>query len=70
MKPQSVDRLTELIGKGYDLTLKDIDEFDYLTTQVDWEVSCRSIDAVTLIITDPIYKGDIPSDYFETEDAG
>ncbi|GAA0456694.1 MULTISPECIES: hypothetical protein [Sphingomonas] len=65
MKPATVERLTELIGKGYDLTLDDMSEFDFLTTQMDWEDACRAIDAVKLIITDPIYEGDVPADYFE-----
>jgi len=67
MPLQTLDRLTELIGKGYNLSLEDMNEFDFLSTQVDWEVSCRAIDAVRLIITDPIYKGDIPEDYFDAD---
>ena len=69
MTQKPLERLTELIGKGYDLTLDDMTEFDFLTTQVDWDVACRSIDAVTLIISDPIYKGDIPPDYFDDSEA-
>lgn len=68
MKPQTLDALSVVIAKGYDLTLEDAQEIDFLTTQVDWEVACRAFDAVRLIITDPIYQGDIPADYFDTED--
>lgn len=63
--PQSLERLTELIGKGYDLTLDDASEIEFLATQVEWEVWCRACDGVRLIITDPIYQGDIPFDYFD-----
>lgn len=66
MKPQeAVERLTELIGKGYDLKLEDMSEFDALSVQLDYPDACRAIDAVNLIISDPIYTGDIPFDYFE-----
>lgn len=69
MPQLTIDRLTELIGKGYDLTLDDMPEFDALSVQLDWPDACRAIDAVKLIITDPIYKGDIPADYFGEDEA-
>lgn len=65
MPQQTLERLTELIGKGYDLTLEDMIEFDALSVQLDYSDACRAIDALTLIITDPLYKGDIPPDYFD-----
>jgi len=63
-----MDKLSELLSKGYDLTLEDAIEIDVLTTKIDYEDACRAMDAARLIICDPLYKGDIPSDYFDVED--
>ncbi len=65
MSQPKLEALTAIAGKGYDLTLDDMLEFGALSTQVDWEDACRAIDAVKLVIDDPIYKGDIPADYFD-----
>lgn len=68
MSPQTHEALSELIAKGYDLTLEDMTEIEFLQMQLPWEDACRSIDAINLIITDPIYQGDIPADYFDQGD--
>lgn len=62
---QTPERLTDLIGKRYDLTLIDMASFDAMSVQLDYPDACRAIDAVRLIINDPLYKGDIPADYFD-----
>lgn len=65
---RELDQLNEIIAKGYDLTLEDALTINVLTTQIEYEVAARSLDAVRLIITDPLYEGDIPHDYFDAEE--
>lgn len=65
--PSPTDQLTDLIGKGYDLDLDDALAISVLSTRIEYEDACRVCDAVRLIICDPLYKGDIPFDYFDAE---
>ena len=65
---RTMDKLTELLAKGYDLTLEDAIEIDVLTTKIDYEDACRALDAARLIICDPLYTGNIPYDYFDFAD--
>lgn len=66
MTPEN--KIAEILDNGFAMTLSDAADLDYYTTQIAWEDACRVLDAARLIITDPIYTGDIPFDYFDGED--
>jgi hypothetical protein len=64
MKPPS-EVLSDLLAKGHDLTLEDMRDIEWQAAQLDYPDHARALDAVRLIITDPVYEGDIPPDYLD-----
>lgn len=66
MKSQTIDdEITAILEKGTDLTMDDAIALDFLAPQFPYEDACRVYDAVRLIICDPLYKGEVPFDYFD-----
>ncbi len=62
-----IDKIADILGKTYDMTLEDARELSWLALNLDYPDQCRVLDGARMIVSDPLYKGDIPPDYFDDE---
>ena len=61
------DKIADILGKIYDMTLEDARELSWLALDLDYPDQCRVLDGARIIVCDPLYKGDIPADYFDAD---
>lgn len=56
------DQIIAILGKGMAITQADIEEIEFLLTQLDLDdfstAQAMAFEAISLIVNDPLYEGD------------